>query len=351
MDITVNLTDKSRINEVDFSNIPFGKVFSDHMFIVEYKDGKWQTPSIQKYDRIEMSPALLSIHYGQSIFEGMKAYKNSQGEMYLFRPEDNINRMNKSAERMCMPPIPTDMFLNGLKELIKIDQNWIPDSPGSSLYIRPVYFAADEFIGVRPSETYKFIILTCPVTTYYSEPVKVLVETEYSRACPGGTGFAKAAGNYAGALYPAKLAQQKGYHQLIWTDAISHEYVEESGTMNLMAVIDGKLYTPELSTTTLAGVTRDTVLTVARAWGMEVIEKRLKIAEIIEGIESGKLTELFGTGTAATIAHIILLGYQGKDYDLPALENREFSNKVSGYLDNLRTGQIDDPFGWRVEIK
>lgn len=350
LDIKINKTENSRLESIDWNNIPFGRVFSDHMFISDFENGEWQNHRIQSFGKLEFSPALISLHYAQAIFEGMKAYKNDQGEIFLFRPMANIKRLNNSADRMCMQKIDEDLFFEALKSLVNIDGNWIPTADRCSLYIRPFMFASDEFIGVRPSDNYKFIIFTCPVSGYYSEPVKVKVEQKYTRAAKGGTGFAKAAGNYAAGLLPAKQAQSEGFHQLIWTDAVDHEFIEESGTMNLMVVIDGKLITPQVSDTTLAGVTRDSVLTVARHWGMTVEERRLSIKEVVAAIKDGSLTEIFGTGTAATIAQIRTLFYEGVDYELPAIEGREFSNKVSKYLDDLRTGKIEDPFGWRIKI-
>ena len=349
--IQVEKTQNSRLSQVDFDNIPFGRVFSDHMFVTEFKNGAWSNSSIKEYGNLEITPALISLHYGQSVFEGMKAYKNSKGEVFLFSPMENIKRLNRSADRLCMQHIDEDLFLEGLKQLVALDSNWIPEADGCSLYIRPFLFGSDEFIGVRPSDEYKFIIFTCPVAKYYSEPVKVLVEQKYTRAAKGGVGYAKAAGNYAGALLPAKLAQEKGYHQLIWTDANEHEYIEESGTMNLMVVIDGKLITPPVSDTTLPGITRDSVLTLARYWGMAVEERALSIKEVLEAHKAGTLREMFGTGTAATIAQIRSIAYKDENHELTAIETREFSNKVSAFLNDLRTGNCEDPFGWRVQVK
>ena len=351
LSIQVEKTQNSRLSQVDFDNIPFGRVFSDHMFVTEFKNGAWTNSSIKEYGNLEITPALISLHYGQSVFEGMKAYKNTKGEVFLFRPMENIKRLNRSADRLCMQNIDEDLFLEGLKQLVALDSNWIPEADGCSLYIRPFLFGSDEFIGVRPSDEYKFIIFTCPVSKYYSEPVKVLVEQKYTIAAKGGVGYAKAAGNYAGALLPAKLAQEKGYHQLIWTDANEHEYIEESGTMNLMVVIDGKLITPPVSDTTLPGITRDSVLTVARHWGITVEERALSIKEVLEAHKAGKLTEMFGTGTAATIAQIRRIAYKEENHELTPVETREFSNKVSAFLNDLRTGNGEDPFGWRVQVK
>ncbi len=347
--IDVELCEQSRLSEVDFDNLQFGHVFSDHMLIAEYRDGKWGKAKVQPYKALSMSPAASVLHYGQSIFEGMKAYKREDGSIWTFRPERNFNRMNQSAERMCMPHIPKDIFIDGLKKLISVDRNWVPKN-GGSLYIRPFMIGTDEFIGVRPSNTYKFMIFTCPVSTYYSKPVNVKIETVYSRACEGGVGRAKAAGNYAAALYPAKKAQEDGYDQLIWTDAKEHKFIEESGTMNIMFVMDGKLYTPPLSGTTLAGITRDSVLTVAKDWGMEVEENNIAVDTIVSALKKGELQEAFGVGTAATVAHIKSIGYHERIYELPPVENREFSNKVAAYLQDIRMGKEEDIYRWMQPI-
>lgn len=348
--IKVERTKKSRLPQVDFDKIIFGRQFSDHMFIMDYTDGQWHDARIVPYEAIPMSPATHALHYGQSIFEGMKAYKNDKGEVFLFRPEENFKRMNNSAERMCMPALPKDLFMNALTELIRLDQDWIPNKEGSSLYVRPFMFATDEFIGVRPSETYRFIIFTCPVNSYYTEPVRVKIETVYSRACEGGVGRAKAAGNYGGALYPAKLGQQEGYHQLVWTDAKEHKYIEESGTMNIMFVIGDKILTPPTSGTILPGITRNSVLTIARDWGMNVEETSIHVDEIINALKKGTLREAFGTGTAATIAHIKLVGYRNKKYELPDTNEKDFSNKVSEYLEDLKRGYVEDKYNWVYQV-
>jgi branched-chain amino acid aminotransferase len=350
MNIIIEKASISRIGEVDFDKLPFGRNFSDHMLVVEYKDGAWQQPEIMPYKKIAMSPSIAAIHYGQSIFEGMKAYKNDDGDINLFRPLDNLKRLNASALRMCMPLLPQEIFMDGLKQLILLDQKWIPTKKEGSLYIRPFMFASDEYIGVKPSDSYKFMIITAPVGNYYTEPVKVLVENNYTRAVEGGVGYVKAAGNYGRSMYPAKLAQEKGYHQLIWTDAIEHKYIEESGTMNVMFVIGDTLVTPPTSTTILAGITRDSVLTIARDWGMKVEERRINIDEIIQASENGILNDAFGTGTAATIAHIAQIGYKGTDYFLPAIQNRIFSNKVSEELHKIRKGEAPDKHDWVVKL-
>jgi branched-chain amino acid aminotransferase len=348
--IAIQKVEKSRINEVDFEHIPFGKIYTDHMFIADYRNGEWSNLRIVPYGYMPISPATPALHYGQSIFEGMKAIKNTEGEALVFRPQDNWKRMNVSAERMCLAQIPEELFMDSLATLIDLDRNWIPTESGSSLYIRPFLFSADEYIGIKASENFTFMIILCPVGAYYSTPVKVRIETHYTRAVEGGTGYAKAGGNYGGAIYPAKLAQDKGYHQLIWTDGKDHEYIEESGTMNVMFVIDNTLVTPALSDSILAGITRDSVLKLARTWGMQVEERKISVKEIGEALKTGRLKEAFGAGTAATIAHIELIGFEGKDYYLPPVAERKFANRVFDELEGIKRGTKPDPFGWIVKM-
>ncbi|MER2996025.1 branched-chain amino acid aminotransferase [Pontibacter populi] len=341
---------KSRISELDFNNIEFGKIFSDHMLVADYKNGEWQNPEIVPYGNMSLSPATSAIHYGQAIFEGMKAYRGINGDILLFRPYDNYKRLNISGARMCMPELPEDIFMQGLEQLLRIDAAWVPPTAGSALYIRPFIFATDDFIGVRPSSNYRFSIFSCPVASYYSAPLRVAIETKYVRSAEGGAGYAKAAGNYGAAMYPARQMQEKGYHQLIWTDHKEHKYIEESGTMNVMFVIDGVLVTPAVSSTILSGITRDSVLTLARDMGYKVEERRVSVDEIVAAHKAGKLQEAFGTGTAATIAQIATINYNGEDLELPAVEDREISNKVAETLDNIKTGQAPDPYNWVQKI-
>jgi len=351
LNITIKKVSKSNLPNIDLSNMVFGKVYSDHMFVADFEDGEWKNFSITPYGNLNITPGICALHYGQSVFEGLKAYRNNNREVLIFRPYDNYKRMNLSAKRICMPEVPEEVFIGGLMELLKIDKNWVPDLPGTSLYIRPLMYATDEYIGLKPSKNYQFIIFTCPVGPYYSEPLKVKVEENYVRAFRGGTGFAKFGGNYAGSLYPAKLAQEEGYHQLIWTDGAEHRYVEESGTMNLMFIIKDVLITPTLNDDTiLHGITRDSVLTIARDWNLRVEERRISIDEIIEGIKKKNLKEAFGAGTAATIAHISSIGYEGIDYELPPITNEHFSRKVFDTLEKYRRGQLADKFNWIVKI-
>jgi branched-chain amino acid aminotransferase len=344
--ISIEKTQHSRLATIDFNNIPFGKIFSDHMLVATYEEGQWQTVQIMPYGRIEMAPSLSALHYGQAIFEGMKAYKNPLGKPLLFRPDANYQRLNKSAERLCMPGVPEEIFIDGLKQLIKLDADWIPEKDDSVLYIRPIYFATDESIGLKPSSSYKFIIITCPVGSYYSEPVRLMVTQKYVRACEGGTGAAKVAGNYAASLLADKEAKSKGYDNVIWLDAIHHKYIEECGTMNLAFVIDDRVVTPQLTGTILPGITRDSVLTLFRSMGITVEERLISIDEIATAYHQGRLKEAFGMGTAATIAHISTINYQGEEMTLPPISQREYGNTVYQTLKGIKTGQCDDSQGW-----
>jgi branched-chain amino acid aminotransferase len=348
--IEVQKVKHSRLPDIDFDDLPFGKVYTDHMFIADYSGGEWKNFRILPFGNISVSPATPAIHYGQSIFEGLKAHHGPSGEALIFRPQDNLKRMNISAERMCMPALPEELFMESLSELISLDRNWIPSARGASLYIRPFMFSADEYIGIRPSLNFTYMVILSPVGFYYSTPVKVKIETHYTRAAQGGTGYAKAGGNYGGSIYPARLAQNEGYHQLIWTDGSGHQYIEESGTMNVMFVIDDTLITPALSDSILAGITRDSVLKLARSWDMAVEERKVSVREIIAALEGGKVKEAFGVGTAATIAHIEVIGYEGENYLLPPAEKRVFANKVYEELDGIKHGSRPDPFGWIVKM-
>ncbi|TVQ78594.1 MAG: branched-chain amino acid aminotransferase [Flavobacteriales bacterium] len=337
---------KSRLDEVDFENLPFGKIFSDHMLWCEYKNGSWQEAEIRPYGKIEVSPALHTLHYGQAIFEGQKAYRMADGRVGIFRAHDNFLRLNKSAERMCIPQIPENIFMDGLRKLVELDKNWVPKDESISLYIRPFMYGSSEFIAARPSEDYVFCILTSPSGPYYAGDVKVYIEEEFVRSAAGGVGYAKAAGNYGGSFYPAKKIQEKGYTQIIWTDHKSHELIEESGTMNIAFVIDGVLRTPPLSDRILAGITRDSVLQIARSWGMSVKEEPITTYEVIDSIKNGKLTEAFGMGTAAVISPISTIGFRGNDYDIPPQGSDSFAIKVKSELAAIRSGRKEDTFGW-----
>ena len=345
--IKINKVEKSRISEVDFDNLPFGRVFSDHMLVMDYTNGKWQTPEIIPFQNLSMHPATSVIHYGQSIFEGMKAYRTENGEVAIFRPDMNAERFRLSSLRMCMPEIPNDVFIQLVTELVKVDQNWIPNKDDVSLYIRPFLYADDEYIGIKPSDNYRFLIFTCPVGKYYSEPLRVRIEEHYTRASIGGVGRAKTAGNYSASLSPARLAQKDGYHQLVWTDGIEHKYIEESGTMNIVFVIDNKIISPsEDSDTILRGITKRSVLDLANEWGYVVEERRISVDEVIQAIKENRLQEAFGAGTAATIAPIEIINFRGVDYKLPPVEKSEFSKRAFEELNAMKKGKIADRNGW-----
>jgi branched-chain amino acid aminotransferase len=349
-DFNITKIERSKLNDINLDNIPFGKYMTDYMLEVDYENGKWQTPEIKPYQPLLMAPSLAAIHYGQSIFEGVKAYKNAEGEPYIFRPLDNFKRFNKSAERMQMPTIPEEIFIDGMKQLIKLDSNWIPAKEEHSLYIRPFMFSTDETIGVKPSENYKFMIILSPTGPYYATPMRIYVEEQYVRAVPGGIGFAKAAGNYGGSMFPTAQAKLKGYDQVLWTDAFEHKYVQECGTMNVVFIIGNTAVTPDLSTgTILDGVTRDSVIVLLNEMGLTVEERPLNIDEVIEAHKAGTLKEVFGTGTAATISLIKELRY--KDYVMNfEVEKWEVAPKVKKMLNDIRYSKTADNNGWMMKL-
>lgn len=348
--IAIQRTDSSRLSSTNLNDIKFGRVFSDHMLVMDYQDGAWQPPTIMPFGDLHMSPAALVLHYSQTIFEGLKAYKSADGSVNLFRPQANITRMNHSAKRLCMPQIPEELFLEALTTLVGLDSGWIPEGDEAALYIRPFMFASDEYIGVKPSDGYRFIIITSPVRGYYNEPVRVKIETTYSRAFPGGTGETKCGGNYAGGLYPAKLGQDAGYHQLIWTDGLTHQYIEESGTMNVFFNIDGKLITPALDGTILRGVTRDSIIRIAKDEGFPVEERKVSVEEVVTAAREKRLISAFGAGTAATIAHIASIAHGDEVFELPAVGERKLAERIGTVLDGIRRGHLNDKYGWVVRV-
>jgi branched-chain amino acid aminotransferase len=349
--IKVNLTENSRLAGLDFNNIPFGKTFSDHMFIVDYADGEWRDAQIVPFGNTSLHPANLAIHYGQSFFEGMKASKMLDGTPALFRTDMHIQRLNASARRLCMPELPYELFMQALETLIDIDRDWIPPAEGSTLYIRPFMYATDESLGVRPSDNYRFMIITGPVGPYYAKPVTLWAETEYIRAAKGGTGEAKSAGNYAGALLPTKLANQRGYDQILWLDAEEHKYVQEAGTMNLMFVIDGKVITAPTDGTILRGITRNTMLILLRDNGYVVEERALSMDEIVAAYHAGTLQEVFGCGTAAVVSHVSEVTHGDLKMVLPSIESRKVGIWLKKQIDKMRTGEIADKYGWVEPVK
>jgi len=348
--IEITKTSKSRLKEVEWNNLGFGKIFSDHMLVIEYSNGQWQQPAIKPYGPMQFSPAISALHYGQAIFEGLKAYKSETGEVLIFRPEKNAERLNKSAARMCMPALPTELFIDALTQLVSLDRDWIPTGEGESLYIRPHMFAVDEFVGVRPSETYMFVIFTCPVGKYYTNELKVKIETGFTRAVKGGTGHAKTAGNYGASLFPTQIAKDAGFDQILWTDGQDHEYFEESGTMNVVFRSGNTLLSPMLSDSILDGVTRDTVLQIGRDWKMNVEERRVSVTEIIDLLKAKKLDGAFGVGTAATIATIRVINHEGVNYELNPQTESSFATRVGVYLDRLKRGLEPDTHNWNLKI-
>ncbi|MFK7934860.1 MAG: branched-chain amino acid aminotransferase [Saprospiraceae bacterium] len=349
--IQVQTVKESRLKDVDFDNIPFGRTFSDHMFISEYQDGEWVNPRIVPFESFQIHPASMVLHYGQAIFEGMKATKSIDGQPLFFRPEEHVTRINASARRMCMPEVPGDMFMDAIHQLVALDKGWIPPKTGSALYVRPYMFANDEFIGVAPAENYTFIIFTGPVGPYYAKPVSLLAETTFVRAVAGGVGEAKTAGNYAASLLPAKLAREKGFDQIMWLDAAEFKYVQEVGTMNIFFVIDGKVVTPETDGAILKGITRKSAITILQKEGFEVEVRKVSIDELVEAYDAGKLEEAFGTGTAAVVSHVAKIQIHDRSLTLPAVEDRKVGPLVKKIIEGLRDTTIEDTYDWIVPVR
>jgi len=349
-DFNVTKVERSKLNDINLENIPFGKYFTDHMLEVDYEDGEWKTVEIKPYQPLLLEPSLAALHYGQAIFEGIKAYKDADGNAAIFRPIDNYKRFNISAQRMQMPEVPEDIFMEGMRMLIELDKSWIPQQKDHSLYIRPFMFSSDPIIGVRPSENYKFMIILSPTGPYYNVPMRIYVEEQYVRAVPGGVGYAKAAGNYGAAMFATAEAKKKGYDQVLWTDAFEHKYVQECGTMNVFFIIGNKAITPDLGPgTILAGVTRDSAMTILHEMGFEVEEKPLSIDDIIDAHKAGILYEVFGTGTAATISLIKELRY--KDYVMEFdVSKWQAAPELKNRMNAIRYGQVADKHGWMYKI-
>ena len=349
-DFNITLTKHSKLADISLQNIPFGKYFTDHMLEVDFENGEWQMPQIRPYQPLQLDPSLAVFHYGQAIFEGIKAYKTIDGKVQIFRPYDNFNRFNLSAERMQMPQVPEEIFMQGLSQLINIDKDWIPNLENHALYIRPFMISTDEAIGVRPSDKYKFMIILSPTGPYYANPMRIFVEEKYVRAVPGGIGFAKAAGNYGAVLYPSAQANKKGYDQVLWMDAIEHKYVQECGTMNIFFIIGNTVITPGLEEgTILDGVTRASALTILSEMGFAIEERPLSIDEIIASYKAGTLKEIFGTGTAATIALIKELTYQNYEmkFDVTSWNT---APAIKQQMDAIKNGTAPDTHGWMYSI-
>jgi len=350
MDITIRKAETSKLNDLNLENLPFGKYFSDHMLEADYENGEWKNVEIKPYQPLLLNPSLSALHYGQAIFEGIKAYKDQNGNAFIFRPQDNFRRFNISAERMQMPSVPEEIFMEGMRKLVELDKNWIPSKHDHSLYIRPFMFSSDDLIGVRPSDTYKFMIILSPTGPYYSAPMRIYVEEKYVRAAPGGVGYAKAAGNYGSAMYATAQAKKLGFDQVLWMDAIHHKNVQECGTMNVFFIIGNKAITPGLEEgTILDGVTRQSSITLLQEMGFTVEERSLSIDEIIEAYKSNQLKEVFGTGTAATISLIKELRY--KDFDMKFdVEKWEAAPKLKNWLTDIREGKREDKYHWMQKV-
>ena len=348
--INITKVETSKLVEMTLENLPFGRYFTDHMLEADYENGEWKNVEIKPYQPLLMEPSLAALHYGQAIFEGIKAYKDADGNAAIFRPYDNFKRFNLSAERMQMPTVPEEIFMEGMRLLIDIDKNWIPAMPDHSLYIRPFMFSSDPVIGVKPSDTYKFMIILSPTGPYYATPMRIYVEETYTRAAPGGVGFSKNAGNYGGSMYATALARKQGYDQVLWTDAFEHKYLQEVGTMNVFFIIGNKAITPSLEDgTILAGVTRDSAIVVLKEMGLEVEEKKFSIDELIDAHKSGQLREVFGTGTAATISMIKELKY--KDYIMYFdTDKSQTAPELKKRLNAIRDGKAEDVHGWMYKI-
>ena len=347
-DIKITRVNQSKLANLDLSTPPaFGTVYSDHMFVMDYVDGEWVNAEIKPFENFSIHPANLTLHYGQSIFEGMKASINSEGVPLFFRPEMHVKRLNASARRMCMPEVSGDIFLKALKELVLLDKDWIPTQPDSALYVRPFMFATEKYIGVRSSKEFKFVIFTCPVGAYYSKSVSLRAEQTYVRATPGGVGEAKTAGNYAASLYPAMKAIEAGYDQVMWMDPYEFTYIQEVGTMNIFFVLEDKIMTPKHNGAILHGITRDSVIKLLRAEGHDVVEMDLSIKKILKAYKKGKVKEVWGTGTAAVISPVHQIAYREKVMDFDP-ESYTVGPWLKKTINNLRSGKGHDQFNWVV---
>ena len=349
-EIDVLTTHNSKIKMVDFKNLEFGKYISDHMFVCDFANGRWQLSHILPYADLPISPSALALHYGQTVFEGMKAFYMADGAINIFRIRKHYQRFVKSLERMCMAVVPEEIFKDGLRKLVHLDKAWVPSEPGTALYIRPFVFASEKRFGVKISEEYRFIIFTGPVPPVFSKPVKVKVERQYIRAAKGGTGSAKCGGNYGGSFFATKKAKEEGYDQVLWTDGRENKFIEEAGMMNVMFVIDDTLVTPELSDSILDGVTRDSLLVLGKSLGYKVAERPVSVEELSHGIRNGIITEAFGTGTAAIVSPISTIRIGSEDYNLPPYTDNSVMFQLKRKLDAIRYGLEDDIYNWNFVL-
>ena len=348
-EIDIARVKNSKINEVDFENLAFGNTFTDHMLICDFKEGKWQKPIIKPYEPFLIDPSAKVFHYGQAIFEGMKAYKDDNNDVWLFRPDQNLDRFNKSAVRMAMPEVPEEIFIGGLKTIVDLERNWVKKGLGNTLYIRPFMIAIGPGVIAQPSTQYRFMIILSPALSYYSGEVKVIIAEHYSRAANGGIGAAKAAGNYSAQFYPQKLAQEKGFQQIIWTDDATHTKLEEAGTMNVFFRINDTIYTAPTSERILDGVTRKSLIDIAHRDGIKVEERSVLVSELIAGAKDGSLKEIFGAGTAAVVSPIVGFQFQNDYYELPKIEN-SIALQLKDKLTKIQYKLAEDTFWWTVKV-
>jgi len=348
--IPITRVSQSRLTETLREDSEFGATFSDHMLVADWEAGSWKQPQIVPFGPLSFSPALTPFHYGQAIFEGFKAHRTVNRGVAQFRPRENFARMNRSATRLAMPEIPESLFLEGVTELVRLDRDWVPYREGGSLYVRPTYFGVDDTLLVRPANRFRLIVMTCPVGPYFAQPIRLLAEERFVRAFPGGTGDSKAAGNYAGGLLAARLAQEKGYHNVLWLDGVERRYVEESGVMNVFFVLDGKAITPPLSGTILPGVTRDSALTLLREIGVPAEERQISIDEVLSAHAAGKLTEAFGAGTAAIVAPIACIRYRDRDLQFPTVSDSSVAARLRSRLVAIQTGREPDTHNWLLPV-
>ena len=348
--IDIQKSPNSKLNSTNFDNLVFGQVFTDHMMECDYKNGEWQTPVIKPYGPLTLEPSARVFHYGQAVFEGMKAYKDRDDKIWLFRPDQNFERINKSSKRLAIPEFPKEFFFNAMEELLKLEKDWIKKGFGNSLYLRPFVIATEAGVSASPAKEYKFMIICSPAQAYYSGEVRVKFSEKFSRAADGGVGYAKAAGNYGAQFYPTNLAKEEGFQQIIWTDANSHEYLEEAGTMNIFFRVGDKLITAPTNDRILDGVTRKSVLTLAEEYNIDVEVRRVSVQEIIEAAEKGELKEMFGSGTATVINPIVGFGFKDKKFDLPKLED-SYAKFFKDKLMKIQYNEAEDKFGWRYEVK
>jgi branched-chain amino acid aminotransferase len=348
--IPVTHVSESRLTETLRENSEFGSTFSDHMLVVDWEAGSWHPPQIVPFGPISFSPALTPFHYGQAIFEGFKAHRTPNNGVALFRPRENLTRLNRSATRLAMPEIPENLFMDGVTQLVRLDRDWVPRREGGSLYVRPVYFGVDDTLLVLPANRYRLIIMTSPVGPYFSRPIRLLAEERFVRAFPGGTGDCKAAGNYAGGLLAARRAQEKGFHNVLWLDGVERRYVEESGVMNVFFVLDGAAITPPPGGTILSGVTRDSALTLLRDLAIPVEERRVTMDELLAAHAAGKLTEAFGAGTAAIVAPIACIRYRERELKFAAPPDSSAAAKLRSLLVAIQTGREPDRHNWLLPI-